>query len=135
MKYELLKRTGILRGHRKEGGGKKRSGSISTFVSVHQCCVHREEGEQVQEKGGWCPPVTPSSYLHLLQEFRGLFTSRQAATSAYRKKYLSGLDKLAFAASQVCFLMNLYLMKGWSYACGAWPGILTLCCMLCCYCY
>ncbi|KAK8378939.1 hypothetical protein O3P69_009581 [Scylla paramamosain] len=72
---------------------------ISAATLLHQ--LAREESEQVQEKGGWCPPVTPSSYLHLLQEFRGLFTSRQATTSAYRKKYLSGLDKLAFAASQI----------------------------------
>ncbi|XP_050730386.1 dynein axonemal heavy chain 7-like [Eriocheir sinensis] len=83
---------------------------ISAATLIHQ--LAREESERVQEKGGWCPPVTPSSYLHLLQEFRGLFTSRQATTSAFRKKYLSGLDKLAFAASQISVMQEMLASLG-----------------------
>lgn len=63
--------------------------------------VSRRVSEDILTEGKWCPQVTPASYLHLLQEFRALFTARQTQVTAVKKKYLSGLDKLAFAASQV----------------------------------
>ncbi|XP_042868647.1 dynein axonemal heavy chain 12-like [Penaeus japonicus] len=87
---------------------------ISAATATHQtarCAVSNAvlavaEGvmrvsEEISTEGKWCPQVTPASYLHLLQEFRALFTARQTQVTAVKKKYLSGLDKLAFAASQV----------------------------------
>ncbi|XP_069937229.1 dynein axonemal heavy chain 3-like, partial [Cherax quadricarinatus] len=75
-----------------------RDAVISAATATHQ--IARQVYEEVTSKGKWCPAVTPAMYLHLLDEFRTMFTSRQAHTTALKKKYLSGLDKLAFAASQ-----------------------------------
>ena len=46
--------------------------------------------------------VTPSSYLELLSSFKRLITQKQDSTMKAKKRYLVGLEKLAFASSQVC---------------------------------
>ena len=45
--------------------------------------------------------VTPTSYLELITAFKGLITSKQEATLKAKRRYVVGLEKLAFAASQV----------------------------------
>ncbi|KAJ3084466.1 Dynein heavy chain 7, axonemal [Rhizoclosmatium hyalinum] len=45
--------------------------------------------------------VTPTSYLELLNAYKMLFKSKLAEISAIKQRYSGGLEKLAFAASQV----------------------------------
>uniref|UniRef100_A0A663MC17 Dynein axonemal heavy chain 12 n=1 Tax=Athene cunicularia TaxID=194338 RepID=A0A663MC17_ATHCN len=45
--------------------------------------------------------VTPTSYLDLIAVFRKLLTQKRDTVMKARKKYVNGLDKLAFAESQV----------------------------------
>ena len=45
--------------------------------------------------------MTPTSYLELIGSFKTLITQKQESTMKAKKRYLVGLDKLAFAASQV----------------------------------
>ncbi|XP_072136530.1 dynein axonemal heavy chain 12 isoform X2 [Mobula birostris] len=45
--------------------------------------------------------VTPTSYLELIAAFRQLLTSKRDAVIKAKKRYTNGLDKLAFAESQV----------------------------------
>ncbi|XP_030314514.1 dynein heavy chain 12, axonemal [Calypte anna] len=45
--------------------------------------------------------VTPTSYLELIAAFRKLLTQKRDAVMKAKKKYVNGLDKLAFAESQV----------------------------------
>ncbi|XP_013387188.1 dynein heavy chain 12, axonemal, partial [Lingula anatina] len=45
--------------------------------------------------------VTPTSYLELIYSFKNLLTSKQDTTMKAKRRYEVGLEKLAFAASQV----------------------------------
>uniref|UniRef100_A0A8C3KS30 Dynein axonemal heavy chain 12 n=1 Tax=Calidris pygmaea TaxID=425635 RepID=A0A8C3KS30_9CHAR len=45
--------------------------------------------------------VTPTSYLELIAAFQNLLTQKRDAVMKAKKKYVNGLDKLAFAESQV----------------------------------
>ncbi|OAF71836.1 Dynein heavy chain 12, axonemal [Intoshia linei] len=45
--------------------------------------------------------VTPTSYLVLIELFQKLFKFKQTKTSQERKRYLVGLEKLAFASEQI----------------------------------
>ncbi|KAK3519072.1 hypothetical protein QTP70_016355, partial [Hemibagrus guttatus] len=45
--------------------------------------------------------VTPTSYLELIAAFRMLLTQKRDAVMKAKKRYTNGLDKLAFAESQV----------------------------------
>eukprot|EP00076_Gallus_gallus_P026083 XP_015148870.1 dynein heavy chain 12, axonemal isoform X2 [Gallus gallus] len=45
--------------------------------------------------------VTPTSYLELIAAFRKLLTQKQDSVMKAKKKYVNGLDQLAFAESQV----------------------------------
>ncbi|KAG7472883.1 hypothetical protein MATL_G00114010 [Megalops atlanticus] len=45
--------------------------------------------------------VTPTSYLELIAAFRQLLTQKRDAVMKAKKRYTNGLDKLAFAESQV----------------------------------
>ncbi|NIG57944.1 dynein heavy chain 7, axonemal-like [Pontoporia blainvillei] len=45
--------------------------------------------------------VTATSYLELIASFRQLLTKRQQAIMEAKQRYVNGLDKLAFAESQV----------------------------------
>ncbi|XP_064087240.1 dynein axonemal heavy chain 3-like [Macrobrachium nipponense] len=83
---------------------------IAAATTIHQKA--RKVNEEIISSGIWCPSVTPASYLQLLEEFRGLFTTRQAHTSNLKKKYLSGLDKLSFAASQISVMQDLLATLG-----------------------
>jgi len=49
--------------------------------------------------------ITPSSYLELLSSFKRLITEKQDSTTKAKKRYLVGLEKLAFASSQVCTVL------------------------------
>lgn len=45
--------------------------------------------------------VTPTSYLELIGSFKNLLGSKQDETSKAKRRYEVGLEKLAFASSQV----------------------------------
>lgn len=45
--------------------------------------------------------VTPTSYLELIAAFRLLLTQKRDTVMRAKKRYTNGLDKLAFAESQV----------------------------------
>lgn len=45
--------------------------------------------------------VTPTSYLELILTFKALLSSRRNQVDTFRNRYLVGLEKLDFAASQV----------------------------------
>ncbi|KAK7101384.1 hypothetical protein V1264_019771 [Littorina saxatilis] len=45
--------------------------------------------------------VTPTSYLELINSFKNLLQKKQDETMQAKRRYVVGLDKLAFAASQV----------------------------------
>ncbi len=46
--------------------------------------------------------VTPTSYLELINAFKNLITQKQESTMKAKRRYVIGLEKLAFASSQVC---------------------------------
>jgi dynein heavy chain len=50
--------------------------------------------------------VTPTSYLELINSFKNLLSAKQDDTMRAKRRYVVGLEKLAFAASQVS--MNLF---------------------------
>ena len=45
--------------------------------------------------------TTPTSYLELISSFKGLLLKKRSEVSRAKARYETGLDKLAFAASQV----------------------------------
>lgn len=45
--------------------------------------------------------ITPASYLELIHTFEKLFKSKTEAIRAYKNRYIMGLQKLDFAATQV----------------------------------
>ena len=45
--------------------------------------------------------ITPTSYLELIGAFKTLITQKQESTMKAKRRYIIGLEKLAFAASQV----------------------------------
>ena len=45
--------------------------------------------------------VTPTSYLELILTFKALLDKKRKETSQLRQRYMTGLEKLKFAASQV----------------------------------
>lgn len=45
--------------------------------------------------------VTPTSYLELIYAFKSLMKTKQEDTMKAKHRYMVGLEKLAFAASQV----------------------------------
>jgi len=45
--------------------------------------------------------VTPTSYLELINAFKTLLTAKQDETLKAKRRYVVGLEKLAFAATQV----------------------------------
>lgn len=45
--------------------------------------------------------VTPTSYLELILTFKTLLQSKRQEVDTMRNRYLTGLQKLSFAASQV----------------------------------
>lgn len=53
--------------------------------------------------------VTATSYLELIASFRQLLTKRRQAVMEAKQQYVNGLDKLAFAESQV----NLMSCSKW----------------------
>lgn len=53
--------------------------------------------------------VTPTSYLELIAAFRLLLTQKRDTVMNAKQRYISGLEKLAFAESQVCVTSNYIL--------------------------
>lgn len=58
--------------------------------------------------------VTPTSYLELIAAFRKLLTQKQDSVMKAKRKYVNGLDQLAFAESQVRWAeLELKIQNGW----------------------
>lgn len=53
--------------------------------------------------------ITQSSYLELLSSFKRLITQKQDSTMKAKRRYIVGLEKLAFASSQVYILFTVLL--------------------------
>lgn len=47
--------------------------------------------------------MTPTSYLELILTFKLFLKKKRDEIEALRNRYLTGLEKLEFAGSQVCF--------------------------------
>lgn len=50
--------------------------------------------------------VTPTSYLELILTFKNLLASKRTEVLTMKNRYLTGLDKLDFAASQVSIMQQ-----------------------------
>lgn len=50
--------------------------------------------------------VTPTSYLELILTFKGLLAQKRQETKQLQNRYLNGLEKLEFAASQVSIMQE-----------------------------
>ena len=50
--------------------------------------------------------VTPTSYLELLHTFKSLLHVKQEEVRSLKSRYVIGLDKLQFAASQVSIMQE-----------------------------
>lgn len=50
--------------------------------------------------------VTPTSYLELIMTFKSLLYIKREEIAALRNRYLTGLEKLEFAASQVSIMQK-----------------------------
>jgi dynein heavy chain len=48
--------------------------------------------------------VTPTSYLQLISGFKNLITNKQKEIMQAKRRYVNGLEKLAFAESQVAVM-------------------------------
>uniref|UniRef100_A0A803SS52 Dynein axonemal heavy chain 7 n=1 Tax=Anolis carolinensis TaxID=28377 RepID=A0A803SS52_ANOCA len=57
--------------------------------------------------------VTPTSYLELIASFQQLLTQNRDTIMKAKKRYTNGLDKLAFAESQVMTDLVSHLVLGW----------------------
>lgn len=63
--------------------------------------------------------MTPTSYLELMAAFRLLLSQKRDTVMKAKKRYTNGLDKLAFAESQVCiptvslqyFVMSFFIKR------------------------
>ena len=59
--------------------------------------------------------VTPTSYLELIGSFKNLLGSKQDETMKAKRRYEVGLEKLAFASSQVILFLNYSVLVDLSY--------------------
>lgn len=50
--------------------------------------------------------VTPTSYLELIRTFQNLHTKKVDEITTLKQRYLTGLDKLDFAAGQVSIMQD-----------------------------
>lgn len=64
--------------------------------------------------------VTPTSYLELILTFKALLTSKRSEVNDLRNRYIVGLQKLDFAASQVRERLHIILSLGFTFC---------ICCM------
>ena len=62
--------------------------------------------------------VTPTSYLELINSFKTLLQKKQDETMKAKRRYVVGLEKLAFAASQVCTGSVISTAVLYSYFCS-----------------
>ncbi|PVD24358.1 hypothetical protein C0Q70_14839 [Pomacea canaliculata] len=73
--------------------------------TVHICKYFHQSVRELSEKYlrelGRHNYVTPTSYLELINSFKNLLQKKQDETMKAKRRYVVGLDKLAFAASQV----------------------------------
>ena len=68
--------------------------SILLYTTTHWCCRFSTERNRHNY-------VTPTSYLELISSFKTLLGKKRGEIVKTKKRYEVGLEKLAFAASQV----------------------------------
>lgn len=80
-------------------------GDISRVSIVEMCELFHESTIQLSERFKAAllryNYVTPTSYLELIQSFKSLYAKQKDLISAQRKRYTTGLEKVAFAAASV----------------------------------
>ena len=77
----------------------ERSATISICKHFHQST--RELSERFLAELGRHNYVTPTSYLELISSFKSLLSGKRGAIMKMKNRYIVGLEKLDFAASQV----------------------------------
>ncbi|XP_059163826.1 dynein axonemal heavy chain 12-like isoform X1 [Physella acuta] len=77
---------------------------VNICKSFHQSV--RELSERFLQELGRHNYVTPTSYLELINSFKNLLQKKQDETMKAKRRYLVGLEKLAFAASQVATMQK-----------------------------
>lgn len=61
--------------------------------------------------------VTPTSYLELIAAFRLLLTQKRDTVMNAKQRYISGLEKLAFAESQVFKYIYIHIFLSFNIQC------------------
>lgn len=80
----------------------ERLASISICKHFHQSV--RDLSVRFVEQLGRHNYVTPTSYLELISSFKSLLATKRGEVLKSKKRYEVGLEKLAFAASQVSLI-------------------------------
>jgi len=80
-------------------------------ASVVTLCQHFHDSSRIQsvkfrESAGRYNYVTPTSYLALVKAFKGLLQNKRDSIMKIRNQYVTGLDKLGNASSQVAALQK-----------------------------
>ena len=83
----------------------ERSATVTICKHFHQSS--RELSESFLAKLGRHNYVTPTSYLELISSFKKLLGASRGTIVKMKNRYVVGLDKLEFAASQVCDLIMM----------------------------
>ncbi|KAK6963637.1 Dynein heavy chain 7 axonemal [Biomphalaria glabrata] len=77
---------------------------VNICKSFHQSV--RDLSERFLRELGRHNYVTPTSYLELINSFKNLLQKKQDETMKAKQRYIVGLEKLAFAASQVATMQK-----------------------------
>ena len=86
----------------------ERSATVTICKHFHQSS--RELSESFLAKLGRHNYVTPTSYLELISSFKKLLGASRGTIVKMKNRYVVGLDKLEFAASQVCDIIMMSSM-------------------------
>ncbi|GFO33725.1 dynein heavy chain 12, axonemal-like, partial [Plakobranchus ocellatus] len=83
---------------------REKSEVVNICKSFHQSV--RELSTNFLQQLGRHNYVTPTSYLELINSFKNLLQKKQDETMKAKRRYVVGLEKLAFAASQVASMQK-----------------------------
>ena len=96
----------------------ERSASITICKHFHQSV--RELSVRFAKQLGRHNYVTPTSYLELISSFKSLLASKRGEVLKSKKRYEVGLEKLAFAASQVSWTFVKAACMTFIYTCSGY---------------
>ena len=85
----------------------ERSATVTICKHFHQST--RELSETFLAKLGRHNYVTPTSYLELISSFKKLLGASRGTVVKMKNRYVVGLEKLDFAASQVSIVLKCYV--------------------------